>query len=93
MRRKTTTRCIRQDRELTRVIFDRTPPAPRQLDLFDGAAWMRAAEAWAVGEGWTVDHWRVDHTFQCNGSWWRIAWDDQAGEWDVYEATVEEEGQ
>jgi hypothetical protein len=78
-----------------RVIFDK--PLLPNAGLFEGQAWMDAAEAWALEQGWRVVQWQVNQRFRvAKGNpaddvswlcWFSIAWQEgvagNLGTWEV----------
>jgi hypothetical protein len=61
-----------------RVIFDK--PLHNNPGLFEGQAWMDAAEAWAMEQGLVIVQWSVDQRFRASvaagneGRWPSLAW-------------------
>jgi hypothetical protein len=61
-----------------RVIFDK--PLLPNAGLFEGQAWMDAAEVWALEQGLVIVQWSVDQRFRAGvaagneGRWPSLAW-------------------
>jgi phage/plasmid-like protein (TIGR03299 family) len=52
-------------------------------DLFEGAAWLWAAEAWVRENGLAVVGWTFARWVKAGGRWQAVAWDERLGAWDI----------